>query len=214
MHPGAPIPESAKFDDPLWTSRFLDLANAMVLMGGKPKLIARYTGLSPKAIADRYKRLTGQEAPAGRLQQTQPKHYAIPHNRGGLDWNLQSAAFASIYLKIERALDEPANRGWLLLTAYQAYFRLTDSLQQALPKLSRITLNNAYDLMTHLGYGHGRKSAPLALKDCNDCGGSYLVITELELDHQTCPMCAIQKRFSKLVENSERISASRHAAVC
>ena len=131
MYPGSPIPEYAKFEDPLWTSRFLDLANAMVLMGAKPKLIARYTGLSSKAIAERYKRLTGQEAPAGRLQQTQPRHYALPHNRGGLDWNLQAATFSSIYLKIEKALDEPANRGWLLLTAYQAYYRLTDAMQQA-----------------------------------------------------------------------------------
>lgn len=212
MGSGAPIPESADINDPLWTSNFLDLANAMVLMGGKPKLIARYTGLPPKAIAERYKRLTGQEAPAGRLQQTQPKHYAVPHNRGGLDWNLQSAAFASIYLKIEKALDEPANRGWLLLTAYQAYVRLTDPLQQALPRLTRISLNNAYDLMTHLGYGYSRKSAPLSLKACGDCGGSYLVITEQELDHQGCPMCAIQRRYMQLVENSERISASRQSA--
>ena len=211
MYPGSPIPEYAKFEDPLWTSRFLDLANAMVLMGGKPKLIARYTGLSQKAIAERYKRLTGQEAPAGRLQQTQPRHYAIPHNRGGLDWNLQAATFSSIYLKIEKAIDEPANRGWLLLTAYQAYFRLTDSLQQALPKLSRISLNNAYDLMTHLGYGHGRKSAPLRMKDCDDCGASYLVITELEFDHQSCPMCAIQKRFQMLVDNAEKICSTRQS---
>ena len=212
MYPGAPISEAAQYDDPLWTSRFLDLANAMVLMGGKPKLICRYTGLSPKALADRYKRLTGQEAPSGRLQQTQPKHYAIPHNRGGRDWNLQAAAFASIYLKIERALDEPANRGWLLFTAYQAYYRLTDPLQQVLPKLPRITLNNAYDLMTHLRYGHGRKSAPLILKDCHECGASYLVCNEIELDNQSCPMCAIQKRYVGLVENAERISASRKLA--
>lgn len=210
--PGSPIPESAQHDDPVWTSRFLDLANEMVLVGAKPKLIARYTGLSPKAIADRYKRLTNQPAPPGRLQQTQPKNFAVPHSRGGLDWNLQSAAFASIYLKLERAFVESVNRGWLLLTAYQTYHRLTDPLQRKLPRLCRININNAYDLMTHLRYGISRQGAPLALKDCPDCSASYLIITEIELDHQSCPMCAIQARYARLVENSERIATTRQEA--
>ncbi len=209
MYPGAPIPVNASFDDPLWTSRFFDLANEMVLMGGKPKLIARYTGLSSKSIADRYKRLTGKKAPCGRLQQTQPKPYAMPHNRGGLDWNIQAAVFASIYQKLEQALGEPANRGWLLLTAYQAYYRLTDMMQQELPKLHRLSLNNAYDLMTHLGRGRGG----LALQECDACGANYLVMTEAELDNQACPMCAIQQRFVKLVENVGKITALRQQAV-
>ena len=209
MHPGAPIPESAQFDDPIWKSRFLDLANGMVLMGAKPVLIHRYTGLSPKVIAELYKRLTGQEAPSGRLQQALPKHYAIPHNRGGLEWILQTAAYASTFLKFEKALDIVPNRGWLLLHSYQAYMHLTDPLQQEIPRLSRVTLNNAYDMMIHLGVGPTRKGARLALRDCDECGGSHLVVTDQELDHQTCPMCAIQKRFMRLVENSQKISADR-----
>lgn len=212
MSPGVPIPESAEVEDPVWKSRFLDLANTMVLLGGKPKLITRYTGLSSKAIADRFKRLTGQEAPAGRLQQMQPKHYAIAHNRGGLDWNIQAAAFASVYLKMEAALEGPVNRGWLLTTAYQAYRYLTDPLQHHMPSLTRVSLNNAYDLMTHLGYGHSRQFAPLALTDCQVCGGSYLIVTEAERDGQSCPMCAIQRRFATLVSNSERIAAARQLA--
>lgn len=210
MHPGAPIPQTAQFDDPIWKSRFLDLANGMVLMGAKPVLIHRYTGLSPKLIAELYKRLVGQEAPSGRLQQALPKHYAIPHNRGGLEWILQTAAYASTYLKFEKAFDVIPNRGWLLLHSYQAYIRLTDPLQQEVPRLTRVTLNNAYDMMIHLGIGPSRKGARLALRDCDECGASHLVVTDLELDHQTCPMCAIQNRFMRLVENSQKISADRH----
>ena len=215
MHPGQlslPIPESAQFDDPVWAGRFQDLANQMVLLSAKPKLISRYTGLTAKAISDRYQRLTGHVGSPGRLPQSQPKHYAIPHSRAGLDWTVQSAAFASIYLKLERAFEEPVNRGWLLVTAFQAYQRLTDPLQRKLPRLCRINFNNAYDLVTHLRYGISRKDAPLALQNCSSCGTSYLVITELELDHQSCPMCAIQARYRLLVENSERISATRQAS--
>ena len=87
--------------------------------------------------------------------------------------------------------------------------RLTDPLQQEIPRLSRVTLNNAYDMMIHLGVGPTRKGARLALRDCDECGGSHLVVTDQELDHQTCPMCAIQKRFMRLVENSQKISADR-----
>ena len=209
MHPGAPIPKSAQFDDPIWKSRFLDLANGMVMMEAKPVLIHRYTGLSPRVIAELYKRLTGREAPPGRLQQALPKHYAIYHNRGGLEWILQTAAYARTFLKFEKALDIVPNHGWLLLHSYQAYLRLTDPLQQEIPSLSRVSLNNAYDMMIHLGVGPSRKGASLVLRDCEECGGSRLVVTDQELDHQTCPMCAIQKRYMKLVENSQKISADR-----
>ena len=209
MNPGTPIPESAQFDDPIWKSRFLDLATGMVKMGAKPVLIHRYTGLSPKVIAELYKCLTGQEAPSGRLQQALPKHYAIPHNRGGLEWILQTAAYASTFFKFEKALDIVPNRGWLLLHSYKAYERLTAPLQHEIPRLSRVTLNNAYDMMIHLGVGPSRKGARLALRDCNECAGSHLVVTDQELDHQTCPMCAIQSRYMKLVENSQKISAER-----
>lgn len=211
MGPGEPIPEYASFDDPVWRGRFLDLANRMVLMRAKPVLIHRYTGLSPKIIAELYKRLTGEEAPSGRLQQALPKHYAIPHNRGGLEWILQTAAYASTFVKFEKALDVVPNKGWLLLHSYEAYIRLTDKLQQEVPRLARVTLNNAYDMMIHLGTGPVRKGAKLALRDCPECGGSHLVVTDQELDHQACPMCAIQNRYLKLVENSHKISEHRIA---
>ena len=209
MYPGSPIPESAKPDDPLWTGRFLDLAATMVVLGAKPTLVMRYTGLNSKAVAERYLRLTGKQAPKGRLQQTQPRNYAIAHNRGGYGWTIQAAAFANIYLQMEQALGFAPNRGWLLATAYEAYCHLTDSMQEAIPNLVRITFNNAYDLMIHLGYGLCRRSAPLALHACPDCGTPYLVMTQLELDQQQCPMCSIHKRFTTLVENAATLARKR-----
>ena len=209
-----PIPESASFDDPLWTSAFLDLANSMIIFGGRPKLIARYTGLSPKAIRERYRRLMGKEAPCGRLQQTLPRSFAIPHSRGSQEWLVQSAAFAGVFLKIEDAMknDEPINRGWLLVTAFATYCHLTNPIQESAPKLTRLSLNAAYDLMTHLGYGSNRKLASLSLQKCAVCGAGRLVVTGIELDSQSCPMCAINKRYTQLLENSERNAVQKRSA--
>ncbi len=210
MFSGAPIPQHAEFDDPIWTGRFLDMANAMVLMGAKPKLIMRYTGLSQKAVTMRYKRLTGEEAPCGHNKTNLPKFFATPHNRGGLDFNMQAAAFAGIYLKLEEAMGEPVNLGWLLLTSYQAYVRLTDTISEAVPKLTRLSINQAYTLATHLGISDRmRNSATLALKDCGDCGTNYLVLTEAEIDNQRCPMCAIHGRYATWIENGKKVAAAR-----
>lgn len=60
-----PIPDGATVDDPLWTARFYDLANALILCGTKAKIVSWATGLSPKQVSERYLRLTdaslGQE---------------------------------------------------------------------------------------------------------------------------------------------------------
>ncbi|MBX3669561.1 MAG: hypothetical protein KF778_14270 [Rhodocyclaceae bacterium] len=199
MEPVKPIPLHAKLEDPVWTSRFLDLANTMVLFGGKPKLICRFTGLPAKAVAERYKLLTGRQAEAGRLPQAQPGYYACGHDNRNWDWNLQAAAFASIFLRIETAMDEPVNLGWLLTTAYQAYYRLTDPLRVAIPDLQRVGFNSAYDLVRLLGFGEGRKSAPLALKDCKTCGASFLVIAKAPFRNHMCPMCGIQRRLDEII---------------
>lgn len=197
-----PIPASVQFDDPIWISRFLDLADLMVWLGGKPKLICRYTGLAPKEVALRYKALTGREAQAGRLPQSKPGHYALPSKHRGLDWNLQAAAFASIYLRIEAALTEPVNRGWLLATAYLAYLRLTDPLRNSIRDLQRLEFNSAYDLMTLLGRDKDGKSAPLELRNCNVCGTSYLYITGWTAKRQACPMCGIQRQLETPADKS------------
>ena len=83
MHPGAPIPVSAFFYDPLWQSRFIDLASALVLMNAKPKIISRYTGLQSKAIASRYLRLNNTTAKKGRLKVATSKSFAAVHKRWG-----------------------------------------------------------------------------------------------------------------------------------
>jgi hypothetical protein len=206
MHPGTPIPVSAFFHDPLWLGRFIDLANELVLMNAKPKIIARYTGLQSKAIATRYLRLNNTIAKKGRLKLASSRSFAAVHKRWGYDWNIQAATFASICLKIERSFDFPLNRGWLLATAYKTYLSLTEGMMKPLPTLNRLTFDDAYDLMNHFLPDR----AGLALHECNDCGTNYLVITEAELDGQNCPMCSMQQRFVNLLQNVEKITALRN----
>lgn len=211
MHQGAPIPAHAEFDDPLWFGRFSDLANAMILLGAKPKLVANYTGLNQKSITERYRRLTGQEPPGGRMAQAQPKFFCNP-NANGHDFTLQSAIFATIYLKLERAMDEPAHAGWLLVTAYQAYLRLTDSIADQLPRLNRLTLSHSYDLMMHVGFRR-RNMAAISLKECECCGTTYLVANDYEKDQaEECPLCAMQRRQEQLAVNLDRTKQKRFAA--
>ena len=209
MFNGSPIVESASFNDPLWAPRFLEMANEMVILGAKSKLITRYTGLTQKAVAERYRRLTGEEAPAGRLQQTMGKFYAMQHSRGGWDWVMQSATFARVYLQMEAAFGEPVNRGWLLLTSYQAYIRLTDALLEASPRTTRLTINQGYDLAHKLGSGPSRKTAELRLKECDDCGTHHLIVRDIELDNQKCPMCALNGHYQRLAESAEEIAEKK-----
>ncbi|MBZ0096788.1 MAG: hypothetical protein K8H75_15645 [Sulfuricella sp.] len=204
MYKATPIPESATIEDPLWTARFHDLANAMVLMSTRPKIISRYTGLSPRQVTERYVRLTNDVASPGRMGNGHPKRFAIPHDRGGLDWTIQSAVFTNCYLELEAAMGELVNRGWLLATTYHAYCRLTEPAFQE-TKMRRLTINAAYDLMTHVGFGQYRKRAALAQQQCECCGTHFLVVTEAELDNQHCPMCALDKNYQRLVENSAKL---------
>lgn len=209
MHQGAPIPINAEFDDPLWMGRFSDLANEMILLGAKPKLVANYTGLPQKAISDRYRRLTGEDPPGGRMAQTQPKFFCAP-NANGFEFNLQSAIFAKIYIKLEEAMGEPVHAGWLLVTAYQAYLRRTEAIADEVPRLSRLTLGNAYDLMMHVGFRR-RHMAAIVVKECGDCGSPYLLAAELERESCGCPLCAMQRRQDQLAVNLDRTRQNRKA---
>lgn len=207
MHQGSPIPANVDLDDPLWVGRFSDLANQMILLGAKPKLVACYTGLNQKAISERYRKLTGQEPPGGRMAQTQPKFF-VASNANGYDFNLQSAIFAKIYINLEAAMGEPVHAGWLLVTAYQAYLRLTEDIASQVPRLARLTLGNAYDLMMHVGFRR-RHLATISLKECADCGSPYLVSTEVEKDACGCPLCAMQRRQDQLAVNLDRTKQKR-----
>jgi hypothetical protein len=204
-----PIPKSASLSDPLWSGRLHDLADRMVSLEGKPKLIQYFTGLSSKTISTRYRLLRGTDAPAGRMGQTLPQHFVKAHNRGGQRFILQAASWASVFLSLEEAtadaFKEPVNRGWLLTSAMETYLDLTAPMRWREPDLPALTLNGAYELMNHLGYQDRRGNAALARACCSECHMMYLILRGGEPEDYDCPFCAIQHQKMQLVQNSMRI---------
>ena len=204
-----PIPKSASLSDPLWSGRLYFLADRMVRLGGKPKLIQYFTGLSAKAISARYRLLCGTDAPAGRMGQTLPQHFAKAHNRGGQRFILQAATWASVFLNLEEAtgdaFKEPVNRGWLLTSALETYLGLIAPMRWREPDLPVITLNSGYELMNHLGHQARRGNSALARVCCSRCRMMYLILRGDDPEGYDCPFCAIQNHKTLLVENSMRI---------
>lgn len=191
MFHGTPIPSHATVDDPLWTARFHDLANAMILCCAKGKLVQWATGLSAKQVTERYQSLCSQKPPLGRNGQADPKTFALPSHHKSRAWNVQCAIFAAVYEKLRDSMTEPVHRAWLLYTAYDIYSHLSKNVDP----VDLVPFNNAYDIVNHTQC----KQPPLKLHPCSDCGVSYLVVTSAEIDNQDCPVCAMGKRCEHLI---------------
>lgn len=71
--------------------------------------------------------------------------------------------------------------------------------------MRRLSINSAYSLITHIGFGQYRKQAALAQMQCKCCKTNYLVVTEAELDNQNCPMCALDKNYRRLTDLSTQL---------
>ena len=191
MFQGTPIPDYAKVDDPLWTARFHDLANTMILCGAKGKLVQWATGLSTKQVKERYQKLCSEKSPLGRNGQADPKTFALPSHHKSRAWNIQCAVFAGVYEKLRDSMTEPAHRAWLLCTAYEIYTQLSTNVNPE----DLVPFNNAYDIVNLTQC----KEPPLKRHPCSDCGVSYLVLTSAEIDNQDCPVCFMAKRCEHLI---------------
>ncbi len=174
MH-STPIPLGATVDDPLWTARFYDLANALILCGTKAKIVARATGLSQKQVSERYLRLTGNTPPLGRSGQADPKIYSRPSKSHGNGWVLQCAVFCGCYERLKESMTDSVDKAWLLYAAYDTYIRLTEKsvVDNPVRGAEQISINVAYDLVAHTQCLH----PSLVLHRCKECGIRYLVLT-------------------------------------
>lgn len=194
MSHSTPIPHDATVDDPLWSARFHELANALILSGAKGKIVSWATGLTPKQVSNRYVKLCGKFPPLGRTGQGNPVSFARPtSHRGGHAWTLQCAIFTGCYDRLKECMNGPVHKAWLLYTAHETYIRLTED---AAIRGEPIPINVAYDIVSHTQ----GKQPTLKLHPCPDCEIRYLVLTSAELDHQDCPVCAIQKNCDHLIK--------------
>jgi hypothetical protein len=193
------IPESAETDDPAWSGRFHELANAMVMYGAKSRLIQRFTGLKHKEIVQRCQILKGCEPAAGRLRSIKPARFVTRFDRSTNDFLLQCAAFAQCLTRIESAFTEPLNRGWLLVMAYRTYDRLSERLVGAM-SLQKLDINVCWELMVHFGNARFRHLADIAQKSCSHCGTHFLALNAAEETSDFCPMCGIQQYYQRLTQ--------------
>ena len=155
MDIGRPIPATATIDDPIWMPQLLQLAQNMMHLSARTKIIRRYTGLSEKRINALYDAIKGPDNDSRKQRDrcTRPLRFVVPGQKGakgGQTFILQSAVFADVFIRMEAAVPEAPNRAWLLLAAFQAYREVIGPAQRAL-HLPEFSFNAAFDLMVAVG---------------------------------------------------------------
>ena len=192
------IPRSATPTDPKWEFEFFGLARGLVMAGAKAKLIAHLTQLSQRRIRSLYRVLKGTHAPAGPVLQANARFFAMPSASTSSSWSIQCAIFLACYERVGAMAELPLNRGWQLLSSFNAYTRITEDLHRAIA-LTRLDINQAYGLLTHCRFLEDPK-AELQRRACPNCLMNYLIVTTVALRAQPCPVCAMNSNSLRLVK--------------
>lgn len=100
-----------------------------------------------------------------------------------------------------KVLEEPAQRGWQFLAAFNAYLSLTEKLHHA-DAIKRLDINQAYALLTHSGFLTHSGSEELSRQACPRCLISYPIVMSEDLSSQACPVCAINDNLRRLAWQS------------
>ena len=200
-----PIPETAKFDDIMYVGAFMELAIAMVTASARRQIVMRYTGIKSQVATSLYRKIHQSDAVSGPVKQYRPKYFA-PGIRSprfsGLAWNLQGATFLECYDTIARSVEVKPHRGWLLLTAYYAYLKVTDKLARA-ENAKRLDINQAYSLLAFSGINNVPEMAEVVRISCKKCGAVYLVDTAYESHTQKCPVHAMSDHLLRLTHQAQ-----------
>lgn len=202
-----PIPERARPDDARWAAAYLELATDLVLAGARAKVIARLTDLPVTRISQLYRGLRNRVPPPGPVIQGHARFFAISGKHTPEAWPIQSAIFLSCYEHMGRAVEEPAQRGWQFLAAFNAYLSLTEKLHRS-DSIKRLDINQAYALLTHSGFLIQTAAAELQRRECPTCFIQYPVTMSDNPGEQRCPVCAINANWVRLAWQSS--PARRH----
>ncbi len=184
------IPESARPGDLQWDIAYLSLAHGLVMAGAKSSIIERFTYLSHRKVRKLYHALRCTAPPAGAIVQGSARYFAKPSKHRPIEWSIQCAIFLACYEHMARTTSVPAQRGWLLLAAFNAYLSLTESLHDA-TSVKRLDINQAYALLACCGFMTMSSGVKLQRRHCLACSLNYLVVVGEDPDTQTCPVCKI-----------------------
>lgn len=196
-----PIPERARPDDPRWAVAYLELATGLVIAGARAKIIARLTDIPLPKISQLYRGLRNTAPPPGPVMQGHARFFAIASKYTPEAWSVQSAILLSCYDLMGKAMEEPAQRGWQFLAAFNAYLSLTEKLHR-FDSVRRLDINQAYALLTHSGFLTQTSAAELQRRECPNCLIRYPVVTSEDLGIQRCPVCAINDNLTRLAWQS------------
>jgi hypothetical protein len=196
-----PITEDARPGDPRWSVPYLKLAEGLVAVGAKAKLIERFTDLPHSRVQLLYRAFRGTAPPAGPLTQGSARQFAVPGKHTSESLRIQCAIFLACYDRIGRITPAPLQRGWRLLAAFNAYLDLTEKLT-AKTSVKRLDINQAYALLTYCGFLTLRAEAELQRELCPDCGIAYPVAVNEPRAKQSCPVCAINANCLRLAEQA------------
>ena len=167
------------------------------MAGAKGKIIERFTHLSHRRVRALYKALRSTAPPAGPVMQGSARYFAMPSKRTSTSWSIQCAIFLGCYERMGKITPTPAQRGWLLLAAFNAYLSLTEKLH-ATTAVKRLDINQAYALLTYCGFMTLPSGAELQRRQCPICSINYPVVANEALDSQACPVCAINANCQRL----------------
>lgn len=203
-----PIPDPIPSDDPTWKADLLLLAKGLVEHHAKPKIVRRYTGVSQREVRALYRLLHDAPPLSGPATQGSAKFFTTAYNSkkgAGTVWNIQGTIFLRIYSEIAKAVSIQANKGWLLLNAFQAYLRMTEKLYQE-SGIRRLDINTGYSLLVLAGNLSTAEYGEVAIHTCKQCNREYLVDKALELASQRCPFHAMAANHKRLTEQCRQNS--------
>lgn len=192
-----PIPFDARHDDVRWEPAFLQLAQELIRLYAKPRVIGRFTGLSSRRIRRMYRDWHGAPAPSGPVIQASARFFAIPSAWTSSQWNIECATLIACFEDVGQACGIVPNRGWQLVMAFTAYTNLWQTTDQG--RSRRMDINLAYALLSHAGFLESRE-AELQRRRCPNCMLRFLVVRSIAPERQRCPVCSIDANHQRLAK--------------
>ena len=177
------------------------LANSLVMAGARAKIIVHLTAVPLPKVSQLYRALRGTAPPSGPVLQGHARFFSRPSKYTSESWSVQSAIVLSCYDRMGQVLEEPVQRGWQFLAAFNAYLSLTEKLHQT-DTIKRLDINQAYALLTHSGFLTHAANAELQRRQCPACLMNYPILMNQDINTQACPVCSINKNMLRLAWQS------------
>lgn len=211
-----PLPHGVSPEDPRWAIQFLEMVHGLVECDTRSVLIRHLTGWSRPRITQLYQVIRQKKPASGTAVQQEAKFFAVPSKHTSITWTVQGAIFLECYSRMMRLVEYQQHPGWLLLHSYRTYLAQTEVLLAQYPTTQRLTINQAYGLLSKVGHLNERftSMAELRRKLCPECGFRHLVPTDRELDGQTCPVCAADRAAQRRADHSSARAGARTSLDC